>query len=103
MYILFGYLLKKLLTFKSRAKDNNLNSKLITVELLSKDGFIQLDKYNYNTTFDKPITVIYDYLSVSSVFVVELTALVFLTFFLYIKNFNISDTRCVYLNELNDK
>ena len=38
---------------------------VITVELVSHDGIIKLDKSNYNSTFDKPIAFIYDYLNVS--------------------------------------
>lgn len=49
----------------SRAKDNNINSMVITVELVSHDGIVKLDKSNYNSTFDKPIALVYDYLNVS--------------------------------------
>jgi len=38
---------------------------LITVELLNRNGLVNLDGANYNMTFDKPITIIYDYLNVT--------------------------------------
>ncbi len=38
---------------------------LITVELLNRNGLVDLDGANYNMTFDKPITIIYDYLNVT--------------------------------------
>lgn len=38
---------------------------VITVELVSHDGIVKLDKSNYNSTFDRPIALVYDYLNVS--------------------------------------
>lgn len=53
----------------------------MTVDLIGLDGHIQLNRSTYNATFNKPITLKYSYLEF----------------------FNISDTRCVNLDESNDK
>ena len=37
---------------------------LVNVNLLSKNGQINLDNTNYNSTFDKPINIIYEYINV---------------------------------------
>ncbi|CAF0710943.1 unnamed protein product [Brachionus calyciflorus] len=64
-----------------RPKDNNLNSVVLTTNLIGSNGFIQIDVSSFNTTFDKPFQI----------------------FFNQLINFNISDTRCVYLHATKQK
>ena len=45
--ILFSYL--------SRVKDNNLNSIVLTVNLINIDGHIVLNEKSFNKSFKKPI------------------------------------------------
>ena len=50
---------------KSRARDNNINSIIVTVDLIGVNGPVKLNQTTYNKTLDKPITVHYTYLNVS--------------------------------------
>jgi hypothetical protein len=54
--ILFSYL--------SRVKDNNLNSIVLTVNLINIDGHIDLNEKSFNKSFKKPITLVFNFLEV---------------------------------------
>ena len=58
----------KYITKFSRPKDNNVNSIVLTVDLIGQDGHIKLDKTNFNRTLSKPISLYFNYLNVYDYF-----------------------------------
>ncbi len=61
--------------------DNNINSVIVTLDYIRNGQIILLNETNYNHTFTKPITIKFN----------------------YTYNSNISDTRCVKLDNTFQK
>ena len=58
-----------LILLNSRTKENNLNSIVVIVDIVSTKGQFQSNRKDSNKSFIKPITIAFNYLEVKRFFI----------------------------------
>ncbi len=64
-FIFLEFNLQKFSICFSRPKDNNINSIILTTEIIGVNGPLKLNEFNFNNTFNKPINLFFTYFNVN--------------------------------------